>query len=293
VKTVLIVLGTLVLAAALVAGGLWLGSALSRGKAAGVGVGEIAACRALGGSADNDGAGCPMLGNSPGRGYFGRGMMGGPAGGGARDWGMMGSNRDAGTCGPGATTGGPGAACGIDTTEAQGPVTSLEDAKAAVEAYVQSLGYAGLVVKEVMEFEKNYYAIVSEGDTGIGAMELLVDKETGAVGPEQGPNRMWNAKYGMMAGRSGMMGRRGMMGRSTTGEMTVSAEEAGQIAQKWLDENLPGRTAGEADAFYGYYTFHFLKDGQVDGMLSVNGSSGEVWYHNWHGAFVDMIEEGK
>jgi len=25
-------------------------------------------------------------------------------------------------------------------------------------------------------------------------------------------------------------------------------------------------------------------------MLSVNGYSGQVWYHNWHGQFVDMLE---
>ena len=36
---------------------------------------------------------------------------------------------------------------------------------------------------------------------------------------------------------------------------------------------------------------HFLKDGQVEGMLSVNGSTGAVWYHNWHGAFIGMTEE--
>ncbi len=25
-------------------------------------------------------------------------------------------------------------------------------------------------------------------------------------------------------------------------------------------------------------------------MLSVNGYGGEVWYHDWHGQFVDMME---
>ena len=36
-------------------------------------------------------------------------------------------------------------------------------------------------------------------------MELLIDKAGGAVGPEPGPNMMWNAKYGMM-GQGNMMG---------------------------------------------------------------------------------------
>jgi hypothetical protein len=26
-------------------------------------------------------------------------------------------------------------------------------------------------------------------------------------------------------------------------------------------------------------------------MLSVNGSTGQVWYHNWHGDFVEMTGE--
>ena len=51
-----------------------------------------------------------------------------------------------------------------------------------------------------------------------------------------------------------------------------------------------GRTAGEADESYGYYTLHFPDDGQTEGMLSVHGISGEVWCHSWHGDFVSMAE---
>ncbi len=174
------------------------------------------------------------------------------------------------------------------TTPGDGKVASLEEVEAIVRAYVEGLGYTGMEVTEVMEFERNYYAIVAEQDTSIGAMELLVDKDSGAIGPEPGPNMMWNAKYGMMGRRGGMMG---MMGSYASGEMTLSPQEAEEVAQRWLETNLPGRTPGEADEFYGYYTFHFFNDGQIEGMLSVHGSSGEVWYHSWHGDFVTMTEE--
>lgn len=168
------------------------------------------------------------------------------------------------------------------------PALSIEDAHEAVEQYIAALGYPNLEVAEVMEFEYNFYAIVRESDTGIGAMELLVDKWTGAVGPEMGPNMMWNGKYGMHGGR-GM----GMMGGRAAITNTISPEEALQIAQRWLDTYRPGVTVEEhADPFYGYYTIHTLKDGEIEGMLSVHGTTGQVWYHTWHGEFIQMIEGG-
>jgi hypothetical protein len=162
---------------------------------------------------------------------------------------------------------------------------SLDEARQAVEQYLERNGLGYLQVREVMEFTRNFYAIVEEPDTGKGAMELLVDRWTGLVGPEMGPNMMWNTKYGMMGGR-GMGGMMGYWGS----EMRITPEEATRIAQEWLDLNLPGTQAEEhADAFYGYYTLHTLQDGRISGMLSVHGTTGQVWYHTWHGDFVAMI----
>lgn len=166
-----------------------------------------------------------------------------------------------------------------------GSSVAIGEAQEAVEQYLVRRGYEDREVHEVMEFTRNFYAIVGEQSTGIGAMELLIDKETGAVGPEQGPNMMWNAKYGLHGG-GGMM-----MGGGTSGRMSVTDDEAQDIAQRWLDEYRPGTVAeSHADPFYGYYTIHTLRDGEISGMLSVHGSTGQVWYHNWHGDFVQMIE---
>ncbi len=164
------------------------------------------------------------------------------------------------------------------------PLTStltLDDARQAVEQYLIGSGLSNLEIAELMEFEYNFYAIVRERDTGIGAMELLVDKWTGVVGPEMGPNMMWNSKYGM---HTRMMG-----GPVVTNILTP--EEALQIAQRWLDVYRPGETVEDADPFYGYYTIHTQKDGQIAGMLSVHGLTGQVWYHTWHGKFIQMEEE--
>ena len=157
---------------------------------------------------------------------------------------------------------------------------TIDDAAKAIERYL--LAYYGkeLVLKEVMDFAWNLYAEVEEEETGIHAMELIIDKYTGQVYPEMGPNMMWNTKYGTMGNYSG----------SPTADMPVTAEEAEGIAQGFLATNLPGFTVGHADTLYGYYTLHTLTDAQIEGMLSVNGHDGAVWYHNWHGPFIDMKE---
>ena len=158
------------------------------------------------------------------------------------------------------------------------PDPSLRQAPSA------GLGQA-LSITEVMEFTDNFYAEVEEQNTGVHAFELLIDRNTGAVYPEPGPNMMWNTRYGHMGG---MMG--GWRGQRA-GSMSVTPEQARDIAQGWLDQFLPGTsTAEQTDAFYGYYTIHVMKEGQIYGMLSVNGYSGDVWYHTWHGGFIGMDE---
>jgi hypothetical protein len=188
-------------------------------------------------------------------------------------------------------------------------VGSLDEARAAFERAVKGFGNPNLEVGEVMEFSNNYYAEVEEQDTGIGAMEMLIGRPGSRVYPEPGPNMMWNTKYGMMSGsggRRGMMGPngQGMMGGSsasasvqsppanTPDKMAVSPEQARKIADAYLSRVSPSTKAEEPTRFYGYYTVDTEKDGKTSGMLSVNGYSGEVWYHSWHGPFVAKQEEG-
>jgi hypothetical protein len=108
--------------------------------------------------------------------------------------------------------------------------------------------------------------------------------------PEYGPNMMWNVKYSglnhsqMMGGGGGygMMGASGGMmngwnfqstpSADVSAEMTITPEEAVEYAQAYLDANLAGAVAADDPAqFYGYYTLDFTKDGEIIGMLSVNG----------------------
>ncbi len=188
---------------------------------------------------------------------------------------------------------------------------SLSDATSAVETYIAGLGDSNLGVGEVMVFDNHAYAEIVEKDGGIGVMEVLINPVTGSVSPEMGPNMMWNQKYSMMGSFGGMMGGFGfdamsgnvgapgsMMDDTLTtdtasADMPVSAADAVKIAQAYLDNYVPGNLTVEdnADPFYGYYTIHVLRDGEIAGMLSVNGYTRQVFLHTWHGDFVEMSEE--
>ena len=102
----------------------------------------------------------------------------------------------------------------------------LERAEGIAERYLDSLNDPDLAIGEIMEFEYNHYVVYYERSTGIGAFEMLIDKESGHIFPEYGPNMMWNIKYG----HGGMMGG---FTQLPSGE-TISEEEAIEIAQAFL-----------------------------------------------------------
>ncbi len=155
---------------------------------------------------------------------------------------------------------------------------SLDQARTLAEDYAAAAG-ADFAVAEVMEFENNFYAVVQETSTGRGAFERLIDPYTGAIGPEPGPNMMWNDKYGHMSFGAG-------------GENQLSMEQARAKAQPALESQIPGATVHQdGTSFYGYYTFDFDgSDGEIAGMVSVEGDSGSAWLHTWHGDFISEWE---
>ena len=185
------------------------------------------------------------------------------------------------------------------------PLT-VDQTEAAAEKYLSSLDNSDFEIAEIMIFDNNSYVIVKEVSTGIGAFELLVDPVSQIAYPEHGPNIMWNLKYSrlnheymMGGGMMNMMGGNGntmMQGwnnttpLNVTAEMTVTPEQAVEYAQQYLDANIAGASTEHPMQFYGYYTLDFEKDGRIAGMLSVNGYSGQVFLHTWHGAFIEETE---
>ena len=182
------------------------------------------------------------------------------------------------------------------------PLT-IDEVDHAIHEYLEDYPDEDLILGEIMIFDNHAYAQVIEKSSGIGAMEVLVDPQTRSVYPEQGPNMMWNLKYSPMGSSNLIQGRGMMSGYSTNGfdgqnitaedieNMPLSNDKAVDAAQKFLDQYQPGNQADEhADLFFGYYTIHILKNGDVVGMLSVNGYTSQVFLHTWHGDLLQMSE---
>jgi hypothetical protein len=204
--------------------------------------------------------------------YTGWGPMGGMMGGGMMGGMMGGSN--------------------VNPT---GQRITMDQATQIAQTYLTSSASSNLPIDEIMEFQDNFYVIYYEKSTGARAFEMLIDPYTGGIFPEYGPNMMWNTKYGMMNGMGGMGGMMGggMMGSQRgppTTNMPVTKDQAATIAENYLKTYLLGTSSEEPDVFYGYYTIHILKDDKIYGMLSVNGYDGQVWYHSWHGQFIQVKE---
>jgi hypothetical protein len=171
------------------------------------------------------------------------------------------------------------------------PQLTMDEVDLSIDQYLEDLSDPDLILSEIMIFDNHAYAQIIEESTGIGAMEVLVDPQSKQVYPEQGPNMMWNLKYSSMSGMMMGSGPNSNNSDLTLEDMTVTSDEAVEAAQAYLDQYQPGKQADEhTDLFYGYYTLHILNGDEVVGMLSVNGFSGQVFYHNWHGDLIEMSE---
>jgi len=81
----------------------------------------------------------------------------------------------------------------------------------------------------------------------------------------------------------------GIYRQVSANNMTVTPDEAKAIAQQYLDGRFTDTRAGDVDTYYGYYNIDVLSGEKPFGMLSVNGYSGQVWYHSWHGTYIQTV----
>jgi len=162
-----------------------------------------------------------------------------------------------------------GGAGGMGMTWLPGDGVAVSSIPAARTRAATAAKPAGLHPGEVMWFDNGFYVELKDA-AGKPATEVIVDPRTGAVSTEPGPAMMWNTRTGM----------------HSTG--AVDAAKARTIATAWLSDHRPGTTIASIDAYPGYFTLDLKRNGVVSGMMSVNSSSGAVWYHTWHGTFIAM-----
>ncbi len=182
------------------------------------------------------------------------------------------------------------------TQSDNGEKLSIDQIETVVSDYIE--GYSNkLELSDMFVYkDTDYYVSVEEKDSGKGAMELLVNPYTGEIYPEYGPNMMWNEKYRMHGGR-GMMGHGRWNNFYGDGFSTkqINNEQAVGIADQYVKQNFGEKFSvnGEGHEFYGYYTLHITQNNNTVGMLSVNYSTGDVWYHDWHGELEQVISDHK
>ena len=212
-------------------------------------------------------------------------MMGGTGNiGGMMDSGMMGGGmiNTGGSFGPGSGMMGawtPSA----NLLPTSGKTLAFDQATAIAKAYVAAWNSkTTLELGDIMQFNNHFYGEAVEFTTKRGAFEFLIDPTSGTVYAEPGPNMMWNLRYGTMGSMMGLS-----QGTNDGDKMVLTPDQAIKAAQDYLDKALPGTKAETKSlAFYGFYTLDTLRDGKVIGMLSINGYTGQVWLHQWHGDFV-------
>ncbi len=180
---------------------------------------------------------------------------------------------------------------------AQSQTMTMDSAVQLFESYLTRLANPNLALHEVEEYTNNFYATYYEKSTGVFAFQMIIWKPgsiwtggmmgngmmSGVVMPEPGPNMIWNTRYGVMGG---MMR---IYQQTPASNMTVTREQAKAIAQQYLASSFSGTVAGDVDTFYGYYNVDVLSNGKPSGMLSVNGYNGQVWYHSWHGSYIQTV----
>jgi hypothetical protein len=146
------------------------------------------------------------------------------------------------------------------------PITAA-DAKQRLATFAASCG-PDVHVANVTPFASEVYAQLTDG-AGTGLGEALVDRYTGAVAPEPGPNLLWNTRWGLAAG--------------TVATPRYDEPAARQLAAAFVDKYLPGATVLPGATLPGYDTFAYGRQQTVEGLLSVNAMTGVVWVHVWVG----------
>jgi hypothetical protein len=165
---------------------------------------------------------------------------------------------------------------------------TIDQVEELVNDYLSNLNDPNLQAEEIIEFAYNFYVRFSEKDTDINAFAALVDPYTGRMYAGHRPDKYWNTKYRGESYRDS----RSMPATMDwpSGPMTITKEQAQNYAQSRIIEYVGNGEAGSAEQFYGYYAVPVLQQGNMVGLVSINGYTGAACYINCHGSLNNRME---
>jgi len=178
----------------------------------------------------------------------------------------------------------PGTVYGSGLRNPTQTASTMDEALGTAQKFLVAVNNPDLVIDKIIEFEKHFYVIYDERSTGRGAFAIIISKPgaeplplgpNGLYRPGEGPNSMWDTRYGLAAFRP-----------TGYGIENYDVSAAMEQAFKYLNENIPGAEIGDVHPFYGYVTLEILKDGKVYGIISVQSFTGTVLFHDGLGSYI-------
>ena len=161
----------------------------------------------------------------------------------------------------------------------QSGASSLEDAVTKAKAFAAEIS-PDAVVTRVYQFSNGYYALAMEKTGSKAAFGIILQSDTGNDANASGQFQKWNTKYTQM----GVIADAEALNK-------VSMADAAKAAQQALDKGSTKATVDAAGVdFYGYYLFTYNVDGKMAGLISVNGTTSDVWNYDFLGTYVSQQE---
>ncbi len=170
-------------------------------------------------------------------------------------WGVANSAPQGGMMGGGMMGGGMMGGSTMVWSQGAGPVSRPQDALPAALATVRGHGWDWLTVDEVHIFPA-FYEVEFNDRAGFKGPEVYVNRSSGDVGPEMGPNMMWDSQYGMMG---------------ATCATPRAESDARALAAKATSLAL-----GDGEQHHGYWEFELKKGGSVVNQINVQDCTGAV-----------------
>ena len=154
--------------------------------------------------------------------------------------------------------------------QGSGPVSSPQDAAGLGLDTVHQRGWTWLTLDEVHIFPA-FYEVEFNDRHGFKGPEVYVSRTSGVVGPEMGPNMMWDSQYGM--------------GQACSSSLTEDQARA-------LIPSQGGLSLGDGERHHGYWEFELKRGNRVVNQTNVSECSGhtvineQTWQPDMEGTYA-------